>query len=201
MVPCFPAREVVANEILLSESQTNLNSGKQAENRQATWLPTHPIIEGVSNAVKGFKFLTGFSGSGLTVCNAESGAPVYRDVDGARELMGITMKSKQVANACDDSLSFASTTRLTDWISETCGMFGDSDSDRFEPKPIDDGVCVGDRSVNFGEDCTPIEVSSPNYPGLYSNDNECSWNFKAPYDHQVIEIFRLKTKKWTPDFF
>ena len=105
VVPCFPAREVEANEILLSESQTNLNSRKLAENRQGTWLPTHPIIEGVSNAVKGFKFLTGFSGSGLTVCNAESGAPVYRELDGARELMGVTMKSKQVANACDDSLS------------------------------------------------------------------------------------------------
>ena len=44
LVPCYPDSEVQSGEVLLSESQTNLNNGKMEEKFQSTWLPTHNDI-------------------------------------------------------------------------------------------------------------------------------------------------------------
>jgi len=188
VVPCYPTQEVQASEILVTESQTNLNSGKKEGHIQSTWLPTHNAIGGSESAVKGFKFLTGFSGSGQTLCNSESGTPIYRDrEDGTREFMGVNMKSRNVG-ACSESLSFASVTRHGAWIAEQCAQFADADSN-FEQRPKSDAVCEQDKLIELS-DCTESqEISSPGYPALYENDITCSWNLRAPKGHQIVMSF------------
>jgi len=191
VVPCYPSQEVVASEILVTESQTNLNSGKAADTTQTTWLPTHPAMDDSTTAVKGFKFLTGFSGSGQTLCNTESGTPIYRDTEeGNREFIGVNMKSRNVG-ACSESLSFASAARHGAWIAEQCAQFADADSD-FEPLPKSaDPPCDAEKVITFDSTCTPVEISSPGYPALYENDIKCTWQLQAPKGHQVTKTHFL----------
>lgn len=189
VVPCYPAAEVQASEILLTESQTNLNNGLKADKTEITWLPTHPTIDGSTSAVKGFKFETGFVGSGKSLCNVETGIPIYRDTaDGSRELMGINIKTK-ADHGCSDSLSFASITRHGSWIAAQCAQFADADSVKFEVLPKNEATCSTDKVITFNNACTPVDVTSPGYPSLYENDQICSWKLIAPKGHQIVVTF------------
>jgi len=126
------------------------------------------------------------------LCNTESGIPIYRDTaDGSRELMGINIKSKDIKDACDDSLmSFASVTRHGSWIAEQCAEFADEHADRFEVLPKNDIKCEANKVLYFKDcDADAQEVTSPGYPSLYENEQTCGWELKAPKGHQIVLVF------------
>ena len=45
-----------------------------------------------------------------------------------------------------------------------------------------------DVQHTFDETCTPVQISSPGYPELYTNNLSCKWTFTAPRNHRVSEI-------------
>ena len=68
--------------------------------------------------------MTGFSGSGQTLCSSESGSPIYREGD-IRELIGINLSSNM---KCGASLSFGNTIRHASWIAQECAKFETEES-------------------------------------------------------------------------
>lgn len=179
LVPCYPDSEVQSGEVLLSESQTNLNNGKMEEKFQSTWLPTHNDI--------GFKFMTGFSGSGQTLCSSESGSPIYREGD-IRELIGINLSSNM---KCGASLSFGNTIRHASWIAQECAKFETEESNFDVLKSPEESCPEEPVEIKLGEDCikNKIDFSSYNHPELYENSQNCKWNIVAPKGHQVLMEF------------
>lgn len=182
LVPCFADSELGADEMLSAESQSNLNTGRlEAAVAQKTWLPTHAINEDTTRAVLEGEFSVGFSGAGMNLCNAESGTPIFRDTeDYARELVGIVTSEN---DKCKRSLTFTSVIRHNEFIARHANEF-EPDDETFEGYTPSAQVCDDVNHV-FDEKCEPLEIHSPNYPGLYANNLNCKWNFTAPRNHLI----------------
>ena len=190
IVPCYTSEDISKDEMLSAESQSNLNAKSTDKEPivQKTYLPTRFWHErNDEKVVFNGNFAVGFSGAGQNLCNSESGTPIFREVDGSRELAGIV--TSIFDNKCQEKLVFTSIIRYNEFIAEQASGFEPeaTEFEEFEPPTHD---CEPEVNHVFDESCTPITIHSPGYPGLYGNNHQCKWNFEAPFRHLV----RLKLK-------
>lgn len=131
----------------------------------------------------GISFTAGFNG-GKGIQLAESGFPIYREIDDARELLGIQIS----AGKNDHSVEFASVTRHADWIQSACDELVDeataAEYDRLE---FDD-PCREEMVIELDDMCTPVPISSPDYPNAHRNGLNCKWTIIAPENSRVIKF-------------
>ena len=82
-------------------------------------------------------------------------------------------------------MEFASVIRQADWIQSACDEFVDEETAaEFDRVEFND-PCEEEIVIELDEMCTPVPISSPDYPNAHRNGLNCKWTIIAPETSQV----------------